>query len=132
MDAPALNYSNMLPKSTPFPTAEPVYVSGALPPMPLKKLEKGDEGESVYWLQRKLTELGYYTGKCSGVYLNGTRDAVKAFQKAAGLKVSGTATVETLEMLYMQELSTPAPVATPEFVVAEETLLPTETPAPVG
>ena len=132
VDAPALNYSNMLPKSTPFPTAEPVYVSGALPPMPLKKLEKGDEGESVYWLQRKLTELGYYTGKCSGVYLNGTRDAVKAFQKAAGLKVSGTATVETLEMLYMQELSTPAPVATPEFVVAEETLLPTETPAPVG
>ena len=66
------------------------------------------------------------------MYLNGTRDAVKAFQKAAGLKVSGTATVETLEMLYMQELSTPAPVATPEFVVADETRLPTETPAPGG
>ena len=39
---PALNYSNMLPVETPKPTAEPVYVSGGLPPMPLKQLKKND------------------------------------------------------------------------------------------
>ena len=131
VDAPPLNYGNMLPEKTPFPTAEPVYVSGALPPQPLKKLDKGDKGEAVYWLQKKLTELGYYTGKCSGSFQNGTRDAVKAYQKAVGLKASGEATVETLEMLYAQELSAPLPTATPAFVV-EEPELPTATPAPVG
>ena len=123
IDAPPLDYGYMRPKTTPFPTQEPMYVSGGLPPMPLKALEKGDSGESVYWLQRKLTELGYYTGKCSGEYLNGTRDAVKAFQSANGLKATGTADVKTLEAIYAMELATPAPTPVPT---------PTPTPTPTA
>ena len=115
---PELNTRTMLPVATPRPTQEPVYVSGAKPPLPLRKLTKETSGEDVYWLQMKLTELGYYHGKVSGTYLGGTADAVKAFQKDAGLRTTGEATVETLERLYAAELApvvtpTPVPLATP-------------------
>lgn len=118
---PALNTKTMLPEETPEPTASPVYVSNGLPPMPLAQLKKNDSSEAVYWMQMKLTELGYYHGKCSGTYLDGTVQAVKDFQKAAGLKVTGTATVATLEALYADVLITPTIEPTP-------TLAPTPTP----
>lgn len=124
---PGLNYNNMLPYSTPEPTPEPIYVSGAQPPMPLTKMKKNDSSEAVYWLQKKLTELGYYTGKCSGTYLGGTESAVKAFQKANGLKADGIASVKTLEKLYEQELATPTPEPT-----ATPTPEPIAIPAPVA
>ncbi|MBE5804291.1 MAG: hypothetical protein E7316_07250 [Clostridiales bacterium] len=110
---PALNYGNMLPKETPEPTAEPNYISGGQPPLPLKKLQKGDSSEAVYWMQKKLTELGYYSGKCSGTYLEGTVAAVKAFQKDNKISANGTASVQTLEKLYEKELATPVPAPTP-------------------
>ena len=106
-----------------------MYVSGAQPPLPLEKLQKNDSSEAVFWLQKKLTELGYYGGKCSGTYLAGTVNAVKAFQKDAGLKVSGTATVETLERLYEQELATPTPAPTP---TATPEALPTPEASPTS
>ncbi|MBQ8312395.1 MAG: peptidoglycan-binding protein [Clostridia bacterium] len=110
---PPLNYGNMLPKETPQPTAEPNYISGGQPPLPLTKLKKNDSSEAVYWMQKKLTELGYYSGKCSGTYLAGTASAVKAFQKANGLSVNGdVASVQMLEKLYEQELATPTPAPT--------------------
>ena len=94
--------------------------------MPLEKLQKNDSSYAVWWMQRKLAELGYYQGKCSGTYLGGTVNAVKAFQAANGLKASGTADVATLERLYHVELATPSPVP-------ESAMLPTpalSTPAP--
>ncbi len=142
---PALNYKTMLPVQTPRPTQEPIYVSGARPPLPLTKLEKNDAGEAVFWLQKKLTELGYYTGKISGKYLSGTAAAVKAFQQANGLRADGKASVQTLEMLYAAELAplaapTPLPTAEPEpepiptpeepAVTPEMTVDPTEEPLP--
>ncbi|MBQ7306809.1 MAG: peptidoglycan-binding protein [Clostridia bacterium] len=111
---PPLNYGNMLPKETPQPTAEPNYISGGQPPLPLTKLKKNDSSPAVYWMQKKLTELGYYQGKCSGTYLAGTASAVKAFQKANGLSVNGdVASVQMLEKLYEKELATPEPIPTP-------------------
>lgn len=126
---PALNYKTMLPYSTPEPTAEPVYVSGALPPMPLTKLQKNDSSEAVFWLQKKLTELGYYTGKVSGTYLDGTANAVKSFQNDHKLKVTGTADVATLEAIYADELATPAPAVT---VTPEPMVETTVTPEPMA
>lgn len=112
---PALNKSNMLPYVTAQPTASPVYVSGAQPPLPLQQLKKNSSSEAVFWLQSKLAELGYYKGKITGTYLDGTVNAVKAFQKDHGLSANGTANVATLKKLYEQELATPtpAPTATP-------------------
>lgn len=114
LKTPPLNNKTMLPQETPQPTAEPVYVSGALPPLPLTQMKKDSSGEDVYWLQRRLTELGYYHGKCSGTFLGGTQNAVKAFQTDHGLKVTGVADVQTLEAIYADVLTTPAPSATPE------------------
>ena len=127
---PGLNRSNMLPYATEQPTAEPRYVSGAQPPLPLQKLKKNDSSEAVFWLQSKLRELGYYGGKVTGTYLDGTVNAVKAFQKDHGLTANGTADVGTLEALYAQELATPTPpptdTPTPELIAAPETPVPSE------
>ena len=113
---PELNRKTMLPYATEQPTAEPRYISGMQPPLPLEKLKKNDSSEAVFWLQSKLKELGYYNGKVSGTYLDGTVNAVKSFQKDHGLSADGVASVKTLEALYEQELATPMPppTATPE------------------
>ena len=128
--APALNKRNMLPVSTPKPTQAPVYVSGGTPPMPLKKIQKGDSSESVYWLQCKLRDLGYYTGTCTGTYLEGTVAAVRAFQKDHGISVSGTADTATLEAVYADELSH-AVMPSPSPVPAEVTADPSSSVEPV-
>ena len=125
---PSLNTDTMLPYVTATPTAAPTYVSGTLP-YELKTLKKNSKGEDVYWLQSKLTELGYYSGHIGGVYLDGTVKAVKAFQAANGLSQTGTADVETLRAIYAEELATPtpAPTATPS---PTPTPTPTQSPTP--
>lgn len=129
---PALNRRTMLPVATPQPTQEPIYISGAKPPLPLTELDKNDTGLAVWWMQQKLAELGYYTGRCTGTYLDGTAAAVRAFQQANGLRASGVASVETLRLLYASELApvttpTPVPTATPEAIPTPEGM---ETPVP--
>lgn len=122
----ALDRSVMLPKATPAPTPAPVYDAGAMPPMPFRTLDKGDNGVDVYWLQMKLKELGYYTGTVTGGYYGGTQAAVKAFQKANGLNADGVAGNATQSKLYESLLATPTiqPTSTP--VPAE---IPTATPS---
>ena len=112
---PGLNTSNMKPYTTAQPTAAPEYVSGTLPAGEFRTLKKNSKGEDVYWLQCKLTELGYYSGHIGGVYLDGTVKAVKAFQKDHGLNADGVAGIATLKKIYAQELATPtlAPTAAP-------------------
>lgn len=110
---PDLNRKTMLPYATEQPTAEPRYISGMQPPLPLEKLKKNDSSEAVFWLQSKLKELGYYGGKITGTYLDGTVNAVKAFQRDQGLSADGVASIKTLEALYAQELATPEPSPTP-------------------
>lgn len=137
LELPPLDYKRMLPQVTPEPTATPAYVSGSTPPLPLEQMKKNSSGEAVWYLQSKLKELGYYTGTVTGTYLNGTVNAVKAFQKDAGMKADGVASVKMLEALYAEELATPVPetptptmevIATPE--VQETIAMPEETPVP--
>ena len=127
---PALNYSNMLPYATATPTTAPEYISNTLP-YALKTLKKDSKGEDVFWLQSKLKELGYYSGHIGGVYLDGTANAVKAFQKDHGLNQTGTADVQTLKVIYREELATPTPppTATPS-PTPSPTPAPTPTPSP--
>ncbi len=109
----SLDRSRMLPKATPAPTAPPVYNGSEKPPMPFRTLKNGSKGADVYWLQMKLTELGYYHGTVTGGYYGGTVNAVKAYQKEHGLTSDGLAGPKTLNSLYADVLATPTPIPTP-------------------
>ena len=109
----ALDKSRMLPKPTAAPTPPPAYDSAKQPPQPFRTLDKGSKGEDVYWLQMKLTELGYYKGSITGGYYGGTQAAVKAFQKANGLTADGVAGTKTQKVIYGDVLGSPAPIVTP-------------------
>ena len=86
-------------------------------------LEKGDSGSQVGNMQARLIELGWLSGKADGDYGNDTKKAVAAFQAAAGLSATGSASVDTLTLLY----SKIAPYA-PASTVAP-TIAPTVAPA---
>lgn len=58
-------------------------------------LRKGDKGEPVRVLQRRLAELGYYAGKIDGSYGTELLEAVKLFQKAHSLPETGAADKNT-------------------------------------
>ena len=50
-------------------------------------------------VQQRLKKLGYYTGSVDGDYGNGTKTAVKNFQKRNGLTVNGKVNKKTLSKL---------------------------------
>ena len=80
-------------------------------------LQYGSQGENVTLIQQRLSDLGYYVGKISGNFLEGTRVAVKKFQKDAGIYQTGEADVKTQEALYADILAahaTPEPTAAPD------------------
>ena len=52
-------------------------------------LRYGKEGDEIAKLQTVLTELNYEVGEVDGKFGKNTLKAVKAFQKANGLKVDG-------------------------------------------
>ena len=59
----------------------------------------GDTGAAVKKVQQRLKTLGYYTGSIDGDYGNGTKTAVKNFQKRNGLTVNGKVNSKTLAKL---------------------------------
>ena len=113
---PKLNEKSQMPMETPEPTAEPAYPVSVKPEMPekTKTLKEKSQGELVYWVQRRLAELGYYKGKCSGKFLAGTKKAVIAFQKDQGIYSSGLVDQKTLDALWEAEKPTPTPEPIPE------------------
>lgn len=104
-------------------------------------MKVGTEGEDVFWLQMKLKELGYYSGTVTGQYREGTKAAVKEYQKANKLGSSGNADIKTLTFLYEQTAvsTTPAPTPLPtdrpeDLPAAQDTpgaAVPSPTPAPI-
>ncbi len=59
----------------------------------------GDSGDQVKKVQKRLRALGYYSGSIDGDYGNGTKTAVKEFQRTNGLSVNGTVNSSTLNKL---------------------------------
>lgn len=91
-------------------------------PLPGSTLQYGDSGSHVLAAQERLTYLGYYHGKCSGDYLEGTQSAVRRFQKYNGFPESGKLDVPTWVVMFSAEATardgshpdaTPSPVPTP-------------------
>lgn len=66
-------------------------------------LQYGASGDEVAQLQQKLKDLGYYTGKISGNYLEGTRAGIRKFQKDYGMEITGVADAETVALLMQAE-----------------------------
>lgn len=66
---------------------------------PSKVLKVGSRGEVVLELENRLSDLRYDMGAVDGFYDQQTWQGVMAFQKYAGLKRTGTYTLETQEAL---------------------------------
>ena len=81
-----------------------------------RPLHVGSSGTDVTRLQTRLTILGYYTGKITGVYLDATADAVKAFQEKMGMTATGDADGDTQSLVYSSDARSRsgAAVVTPE------------------
>ena len=100
-------------KDTPPPTTpEPEYSRDRKPTLK-RGLKRGDSGEAVYWVQRRLKELGYYKTKCTGSMKNQTVKAVKAFQKDHGFSANGNVTQQLIDAMAEAEKITPVPQETP-------------------
>ena len=56
---------------------------------PAEALKSGNVSDAVRDMQSALRELGYYEGEADGVFGDGTRRAVMAFQTANGLAATG-------------------------------------------
>ena len=97
-----------LSKSTSTPSAtSTVAPTSPLDPgpfFPTKILKVGSHGETVLELEKRLTELRYEVGAADGFYDQQTWQGVVAFQKYAGLKRTGTYTLETQEALHLAML----------------------------
>ena len=113
------------------PEAGAVPATPAAVPPPASsysKLQVGSTGSAVKSLQQALNILGYGI-KADGIYGEGTRSAVRAFQRSQGLSVDGIAGAATQRKLYELVGSSTAAPAT-----ASPTHAPTAapTPAPTG
>lgn len=101
-----------------------------------RALQKKDSGEDVKKLQSRLTELGYYHGKISGNYLEGTYSAIADFQEKSGFAVTGKADVATLTLLYSENAQHKNAVVFEETAETQaannenDVLLPATTPGP--
>ncbi|GAB1541882.1 hypothetical protein NUACC21_45550 [Scytonema sp. NUACC21] len=62
-------------------------------------LEKGDRGPSVRNLQQQLRRTGFYQAPITQLYDVSTEEAVRRFQRSAGLDVNGVAGPVTLQKL---------------------------------
>ena len=80
-------------------------------------VSSGDRGVMVRTIQSRLKQLGYYTGTVSGSYDAATVKAVRAFQKANGLKQDGVCGGDTQALLLgsgaLSSGATPTPTPTP-------------------
>ena len=60
----------------------------------------GDSGLNVYALQKRLKQMGYFHGECTGSYGDLTQQAVTLFQRENGLEESGSADPATWVAIY--------------------------------
>ena len=98
----ALSKSRTAPSAT--STIAPASPRDQGPFSPSKIFKVGSRGEVVLALEKRLTELRYDVGAVDGFYDQQTWQGVVAFQKYAGLKRTGTYTLETQKALHVAML----------------------------
>ena len=110
------------PKPTPTPTPVPTFT------VPEMKVERGSSGNDAKLVQKRLKELGYYTGKVDGKFGSGSVKALKAFQTQHGLEADGIAGKSTYAILF--SINALAAGATPTLTPSPTPAPPTPTPTP--
>jgi len=113
---------------TPVVTSPPTKAPVTNTPEPAS-MQLGFTGSEVRELQKRLKQLGYYTGSIDGDFGAATDKAVKAFQKANGLTADGKVGSKTTEMLYSSSAVKANATATPKKT-ATPTPKKTATPTP--
>jgi len=107
------------PKPSASPTPSPAPVKLAPPSF---TLQYGDSGEHILAAQNRLTYLGYYHGKCSGTFLEGTQSAIRRFQQYNGLPETSKLDIATWIVMFSDAAAardgthpdaTPSPAAPP-------------------
>ena len=118
---------------TPVPTATPKPgTTDNAASVTWPTLRRDDSGENVAQLQEALIELGYLSGKADGNYGAKTEEAVKAFQKANGLGIDGSAGEETQKVLFGGKAKKAGSVATPTPTPKDAKASATPTPTPAS
>jgi peptidoglycan hydrolase-like protein with peptidoglycan-binding domain len=85
-------------------------------------LRLNDTGEQVSVLQRRLTELGYFSGPITGTFGPLTQTAVISFQQASGLTADGIVGTGTADALRRATVPQTPAVRPPDPVVSSNTL----------
>ncbi|MBW4612026.1 MAG: peptidoglycan-binding protein [Desmonostoc vinosum HA7617-LM4] len=80
-----------------LPLALTLSVLGAV--SSVMALERGDQGPSVRNLQQQLKRAGFYSAPITQTYDFSTEEAVRRFQRAAGIQVNGVVGPTTLQKL---------------------------------
>ncbi len=75
---------------------QPVEKVGTVAPPPKVLYQR----EDVLWIQQRLQELGYYSGRIDGAVGAATRDAVKAYQRDQDIRDDGRPTAELREFMW--------------------------------
>lgn len=88
---------------------EPLFVGCHDNDRVLMATEPAQKGPDVEELQERLKELGYYTGKISGIYDYPTQRAVIRFHRDQGIGSSAMVTLETWELLGQNVKTPPSP-----------------------
>ena len=82
-------------------TTDPSLTASAAPTAETDAvLSTGSRGDEVKKLQERLRELGFLDGEADGIFGNGTKAAVKWFQRQNGLAADGIAGMATKTALY--------------------------------
>lgn len=79
------------------------------------RLARDDRGDQVTFVQQTLLNLGYFNGPVTGFYGELTEAAVRRFQAANGLSVSGEVDAATYQRLQQLQPVQPAQVASFSF-----------------
>ena len=91
------------------PTVKPTVKPASTVAPSYSSIRPGASGEDVTKLQKRLNELGFSVGTADGSYGAKTENAVKAFQKAAGLTQDGIAGAKTQAALFALNAPTAPP-----------------------
>ena len=89
---------------------------------PYVELLLQDSGDDVSALQKRLTELNYYSKPITGKFDSNTQTAMKAFEKANEFKQDGKASIEEQNLLFSaMAISKPTPTPKPTPRIASPT-----------